>query len=268
MNNEDITLKDEVKDYWNQQACGTQFTDKDKYTLEYFEEIESNRYKVSPEIFSFAQFTRFRDKKVLEIGVGAGTDFLQWVRAGASAYGIDLTEEAIEHVKHRLSLYNLKASGYAVADSENLPFEEDTFDLVYTWGVIHHSPNTLKALDEIIRVLKPGGSAKIMIYNRHSLLSYFFWIKHALLKGKPFKSLADILWYNMESIGTKAYTPKEVEKILLERNVNIIEIKPVLSYYDRLERFNPMLRCIASVASKVMGGDRVGWFLTFQFTKK
>ena len=268
MTNTSNTLKEDVKDYWNQQACGTQFTDKDKYTLEYFEEIENNRYKVSPEIFSFAQFTRFRGKKVLEIGVGAGTDFLQWVRAGADTYGVDLTEEAIDHVKHRLSLYNLQASGYAVADSENLPFEENTFDLVYSWGVIHHTPNTIKALDEIIRVMKPNGQAKIMIYHRHSLLAFFFWIKHALLKGKPFKTIADILWFKMESIGTKAYTVKEVDKILKSRNVTISEIKPILSYYDKLERFNPFLRFIATWASKFLGGDKVGWFLTFQFSKK
>jgi hypothetical protein len=72
----------------------------------------------------------------------------------------------------------------------------------------------------------------------------------------------------MESIGTKAYTVKEVDKILKSRNVNISEIKPILSYYDKLERFNPFLKFIATLASKFLGGDKVGWFLTFQFSKK
>ena len=88
-------LKEEVREFWNAQACGTQNIDKEKFTLEYFEQIEKERYELQPEIFSFAQFTRFHGKKLLEVGVGAGTDFLQWVRAGADCYGIDLTDEAI-----------------------------------------------------------------------------------------------------------------------------------------------------------------------------
>ena len=79
MNNEN--LKQEVYKYWNNASCGTEHTKKDKFSKEYFEEIEQLRYAAEPEIFSFAQFTRFKDKKLLEVGIGAGTDFLQWVRA-------------------------------------------------------------------------------------------------------------------------------------------------------------------------------------------
>ena len=198
-------LKNEVHDYWDNEACGTWFTDKDKYTKEYFEDIEKSRYEISPEILPFAEFDKFAGQKLLEVGVGAGTDFLQWVRGGTKAYGLDLTQEAIEHVEHRLALYGLQAEQLVVGDSENLPFDDNFFDVIYSWGVIHHTPNTEKALDEIIRVLKPGGIAKIMIYHRHSVLVYFFWLKHALLKGKPWRSFSDVLWHHMESIGTKAY---------------------------------------------------------------
>ena len=88
--------KGEVAAYWNRATCGTDVTLATKYSREYFEEIEHYRYRMEPEIFSFAQFTRYRDKRVLEVGVGAGTDFLQWVRAGAKAYGVDLTPAAVE----------------------------------------------------------------------------------------------------------------------------------------------------------------------------
>jgi ubiquinone/menaquinone biosynthesis C-methylase UbiE len=242
--------------------------DKDKYTLEYFEELEQLRYSMQPEIHAFAQFSRANGKKVLEVGVGAGTDFLQWVRSGAMAYGIDLTEEAIEHVQHRLALYNLSAEDYAVADSENLPFGDNEFDLVFSWGVIHHTPDTEKAFREIIRVCKPGGKIKIMIYHRHSLLAYFFWMKHALLKFKPWKSLAWVLWNKMESLGTKAYTIKEVKKILSNQPVKIIKIHPVLSYYDRLERFSKLFQRISKIASALLGGDKVGWELLIELEKK
>ena len=268
MANNTDKLKSEVRDYWDSEACGTWFTDKAKYTKEYFEEIEKARYEVSPEILPFAQFENFKGKKLLEVGVGAGTDFLQWVRGGTKAYGIDLTQEAIDHVQHRLDIYGLEAEQLIVGDSENLPFEDNFFDVVYSWGVIHHTPNTERALNEIIRVLKPGGVAKIMIYHRHSLLVYLFWFKHALLKGKPWRSFSYVLWHYMESIGTKAYTIPELKKMLSQDNVEIIEIKPVLTYYDKMLRFNKFYQFVSNIFAKLLGGDKVGWFLTFQFRKK
>ncbi len=261
-------LKAEVRDFWDSKTCGTWEIEKEKFSKEYFEEIEDVRYKLQPEIFSFAEFTRYNSKKVLEVGVGAGTDFLQWVRAGAEAWGIDLTENACEHVRRRLELYNLKAKDIRVADSENLPFEDNSFDLVWSWGVIHHSPNTPKALYEIIRVLKPGAKAKIMIYHRHSILAYLFWVKHALLKFRPWKSLAWVLWNFMESSGTKAYSVKEVEKLLESKPVTNVKIKPVLTYYDKLLRFNKPMQFVSKVLAVILGGDKAGWFLTIEFDKK
>jgi ubiquinone/menaquinone biosynthesis C-methylase UbiE len=265
--NANIELKDQVKGYWDNQACGTWFTDKEKFTKEYFEEIEEARYRISPEIFDFAQFTRFNGKRLLEVGVGAGTDFLQWVRAGTEAYGLDLTPEAIEHIRHRLNVYNLEAKKLVQGDSENLPFEDNFFDVVYSWGVIHHTPDTQKAMDEIIRVMKPGGIGKIMLYHRHSVLSYLFWIKHALLKFKPWLSLKTILFNHMESIGTKAYTKKEVGE-MLGNSVTQVSIEPVLTYYDKLERFSYPMRIVARIVSLLLGGDKSGWFLLIQFKKK
>jgi len=260
-------LKDEVRDYWDNEACGTWFSDKEKFTKEYFEEIEKARYEIQPEIKPFAEFDKFPGKKLLEVGVGAGTDFLQWVRGGTRAYGLDLTQEAIDHVKHRLDIYGFESEKLVVGDSENLPFEDNFFDVVYSWGVIHHTPDTEKAMHEIIRVLKPGGIAKIMIYHRHSLLVYLFWVKHALLKGKPWRTFSDVLWDHMESIGTKAYTRKEVQKMLAGRGVEIIEINPVLTYYDKLERFGKFFKLIARIGAKILGGDKAGWFLKIQFRK-
>ena len=80
-------LKGQIKEYWNREICGTAVASSEKYSRQYFDEIEDSRYSIEPEVFSFAQFTRFRCQKVLEVGVGAGTDFIQWVRAGAKAYG-------------------------------------------------------------------------------------------------------------------------------------------------------------------------------------
>ena len=100
-------------------------------------------------------------------------------------------------------------SNLQIVDAENLPFEANSFDAVYSWVVLHHSPDTQKAVDEVYRVLKPDGQAKIMIYNKYSLIGYMLWIRYALLKLKPFKPLNAIYSNHIESPVTKAYTYDE-----------------------------------------------------------
>jgi SAM-dependent methyltransferase len=152
--------KETVRAWWGQQACGTQFAESDKFTPAYFAEIEEARYRLEPYIHSFAQFTRYRGKKVLEVGIGAGTDFVQWVRVGALAYGIDLTAEAVAHTRRRLELEGLQAMDLRQADAEHLDYPSDLFDLVYSWGVIHYTSDPFKALSEIVRVARPGGGSE------------------------------------------------------------------------------------------------------------
>jgi ubiquinone/menaquinone biosynthesis C-methylase UbiE len=104
---------------------------------------------------------------VLEVGISAGTDFLNWVRQGAIATGIDLTEQGVALTRERLSLEGLAAQ-VQVADAENLPFSDDTFDLVYSYGVLHRPPNTARAIHEVHRILRRGGVAQVMIYHSSS----------------------------------------------------------------------------------------------------
>src|SRR5258706_12440039 len=117
-----------VREHWDAVPCGTQDTVQTRYSLEYFEEIERVRYDLEPFIFSFAQFTRHHGERLLEVGTGAGTDFLQWVRAGARATGLDLTPNGIEHVQRRLDLYGLTAGELIVGDSEALLVADCHFD--------------------------------------------------------------------------------------------------------------------------------------------
>ncbi|MFH1832159.1 MAG: class I SAM-dependent methyltransferase [bacterium] len=261
-------LKEQVKAYWNKASCGTEFIREKKFSKAYFEEIECFRYLVEPEIFAFAQFTRFHNKKVLEVGVGAGTDFVQWVRAGTQAHGVDLTQEAIDNVQHRLRLYNLDACDIRVADAEKLSYETNSFDLVYSWGVIHHSPDTIQCLREIIRVTKPGGTIKVMIYNRHSLFAFYRYLLSALFKGRPFKSFKKVLFEDQESPGTKAYTQKEVRKILADLPVTIVQIKATVSNHDLLYYKNKFIRFFAYSSACLLGWNRVGWFMTIELLKK
>lgn len=210
-----MALNDEVRSYWEKEACGTQKVvvgEIERFSREWFEKVENHRYQVEPFIHSVAQFTRYYGKKVLEVGVGAGTDHLQWARAGLDCYGVDLTDEAIETTRRRLEIYGLSSNLQRI-DAESLPFDDNFFDLVYSWGVIHHSDKPEKIITEIHRVLKPGGIFIGMMYGRNSLASLKMWISYALLKGKPWRSFADVIWNHMESIGTKAYTVPELKRL-------------------------------------------------------
>jgi ubiquinone/menaquinone biosynthesis C-methylase UbiE len=147
--------KQQVHDFWNQTACGETLylksTDVDGYEAQ-----ARKRYELEPFILDFAAFESTKGLKVLEIGVGLGSDHQQFAKAGAELYGIDLTERAIEHTRQRLACFGLH-SCLAVGDAESLGFDTETFDVVYSWGVLHHSPNTQAAISECYRVLKWGG---------------------------------------------------------------------------------------------------------------
>lgn len=260
-------LKQRVHDYWNAQSCGTDAAASEKYTRAYFDEIEAFRYESEPYIFSFAQFTRYHGKKVLEAGVGAGTDFIQWVRAGADASGIDLTEEAIAHVQHRLQVYDLPPADLRVADVENLPYPDNTFDLVYSWGVIHHSPDTPRALAELVRVLKPGGELKVMVYNRHSLHTFYRWGRYALLRGRPWMSFAQVLYHHMESEGTKGYTLDEARRMMQALPLCNIQVAAPVNRYDLLYNKPPIARAAARGLACVLGHERCGFFMLMRGRK-
>ena len=117
-------------------------------------------------------FERFRAKRVLEIGCGMGAMASLWAQQGAQLTAVDLSPFSVEMTRRRFSLMGL--SGRILeADGRTLPFDQDEFDYVYSWGVLHHSPNLTLSLREMMRVLKPGGEFGLMLYHRRSLL--YLW---------------------------------------------------------------------------------------------
>jgi len=119
-----------------------------------------------------------------------------------------------------------------VSDAEKLPFEDNSFDIVYSWGVLHVSPDTPRTIREVHRVLRHGGVARIMIYHRYSLTGYMLWFRYALLAGRPFRALDDIYWNHLESLGTKAYKISEAREMF--RDYTDVETKVRLSCSDLL----------------------------------
>ncbi|MHB8656954.1 MAG: class I SAM-dependent methyltransferase [Solirubrobacteraceae bacterium] len=137
-------------------------------TPESFREVERHRYAEQPWMHDTFGYERFAGQRVLEIGVGLGTDHLQFARAGAVTTGVDLTPRCIELTRRRFEQEGLE-SVLRVMDAEQLEFADSSFDAVYSFGVLHHVPSAERAFSEVRRVLRPGGVFLGALYNRYSL---------------------------------------------------------------------------------------------------
>ena len=243
-------LKKLVKNHWEKDPCESRAGRGKKDRREFFQVIDKYRYEKSSFIFEFADFKSGKGKKVLEIGPGSGSDFVRWAQNGAMLYGRDLTEASVNLCLERLKLENLKAD-IKTGDVENLDFPDNFFDIVYTYGVIHHTPDTEKAVKEIYRVLKPGGMAKIMIYHSGGFTWKYQWILFALLRLKPWQSLKEIAYQYNESPGTKIYSLKEAKDLF--QLFTDLKIETVVDAGDTLDfqlsnryRNNFLIRIIKS----------------------
>src|SRR5438445_201916 len=173
--------KQRAREQWSKDPAGAVYGAKHEVgTREFFDEVERHRYQEyapwMPEVMGFDQFA---GRRLLEVGCGMGTDLLQFARGGAQVVGIDLTPRSLEISRRHLSLYG-ETGDFANADCERLPFADESFDVVYSNGVLHHTPDTAGAVREIHRVLKPSGLARVMLYHRNS---WNYWFEVILHRG-------------------------------------------------------------------------------------
>ena len=174
-----------VRKYWNDRPCNIRHSTKAVGTEEYFNEVERRKYAVEPHIPGFAQFERWRGKKVLEIGCGIGTDTMNFARHGAQVTAVDLSDNSLSVARRRAEVFGLEDRvRFIQADAEllsdSVPVE--SYDLVYSFGVIHHTPHPERVLDQIRLYLKQGTTVKIMVYHRWSWK--VLWILLGYGKGK------------------------------------------------------------------------------------
>lgn len=174
----DDQLKERVRAFWQEHPCGTKFADAPPGSRRFYELVEEHRYTKEWHIPAAAGFDKTASLRVLEIGCGLGTDGAQFAKAGAEYTGVDLTDAAIEFAQKRFELFDLPGS-FRTADAERLDFADNSFDVVYSHGVLHHTPDTAGAIKEVHRVLKPGGKAVVMLYHRDS---YNYRINISLLR--------------------------------------------------------------------------------------
>jgi ubiquinone/menaquinone biosynthesis C-methylase UbiE len=162
----------EVKAFWNANPCQSALSS-EADRRRYFEDIARKRYQGREwHVPLVARFTAFRGKDVLEVGCGIATDGIEFARNDARYVGVDLTPRSLELAKERFALFRI-AGRFEVANAEErLPFPDDSFDHVYSFGVIHHSPVPERIIREIYRVLRPGGTLTVMLYNRSSINYY------------------------------------------------------------------------------------------------
>ena len=161
----------DIEKFWDQNPVGSNFMDY-RSDIKFYQDYDEFRYRTEGHILEELDKIDFRGRTVLEIGLGQGADSMQIIKRGAIYYGIDLTEESIKRLKERFSLFNLPYKEVVKANALTIPYENDFFDIVYTHGVIHHSPEIKKIVNEIYRVLKPGGKAVVMLYHKNSFNYY------------------------------------------------------------------------------------------------
>lgn len=280
----------EVETFWNSHPCeadaGTA-ADRKKY----FEEIEKYRYSHNPTIPRFSNFQGYKGKKVLEIGCGIGTDGRQFAKNGAVYTGINIDQASVDLAKEAFKLFGLEGEILRM-NAEQLEFPDNTFDHVFSLGVIHHTPSTEKAVKEMFRVLKPGGTASIMIYNKSSInyhLEIMFLRKISRLLLIPSfaprfiskitgfnrdklerhrqlflkeKKITKQQWISMNTDGpdcplSKVYTKKEAQKLFAR--AGFIIKRNYTGYFNKthysfLGKLIP--NCIANLIGKLWGWHR------------
>jgi ubiquinone/menaquinone biosynthesis C-methylase UbiE len=254
------TLKDRIRTFWDREPCGTREIIAAEGTPEFFARLEREREEREPFIEHFARFHTHCAERVLEVGVGPGTDFIRFVRGGAICTGVDLTRHAVDLTRRRLELEGLEAT-VLEADTEELPFGDETFDFVYSWGVIHHTPDINAAAREIARVTRPGGRICVMIYHRRSLVGLQSWFVNGLGRGQPWRLPGYLISHHHESPGTTAFTIPEARRLFDQ--MRDVTVTPVVTPYDlRLTRSRQLPGVFGRIVPRGLG-----WFLVIEGEK-
>jgi 2-polyprenyl-3-methyl-5-hydroxy-6-metoxy-1,4-benzoquinol methylase len=208
----------DVQQYWDARPCNIRHSTKPVGSKEYFDEVEARKYLVEPHIPAFAEFERWKGKRVLEVGCGIGTDSINFARAGAQLTAVELSSESLRIAAQRADVMGVADRiQFVQANAEELTttLTDEPYDLVYSFGVIHHTPHPERALAEMRALVAPGGTLKLMVYHRRSWK--VFWIVAGQGQGRIWKTDELIAEHSEAETGcpvTFSYTRREARELV------------------------------------------------------
>jgi SAM-dependent methyltransferase len=257
---------------WTDDPCGSNLAEGEPGTAAYFERLVAARHSYAPWMAEVLDYAGARGLRVLDVGCGQGIDLAQYAAAGSLATGIDLTPRHVELARRHLAARGLYGE-VLEGDAEGMPFAEGSFDRVSSNGVLHHTSRMAAALNEIWRVLRPGGEVRIIVYNRNSL---HYWVEQVLaqgiLKGKLLaeRSMAGVLSSGVEysRFGgrplVRVYTRKQLHRLLEE--AGFADVTTAVRHFHPDDTFvtrgaAPYIRGLRDPAVLERIGRAYGWYI-------
>lgn len=207
-----------VADYWNARPCNIRHSARPVGTREYFDEVEARKYFVEPHILRLAEFPRWRGRRVLDVGCGIGTATITFARHGARVTAVDLSEKSVALARRRAEVCGLdRQIDFYVANAEELSrsIPIANYDLIYSFGVVHHTPHPERAIAEMRRYAGPGSTLKLMVYHRRSWKSLSVLLGYG--RGRFWRFPELIARYSEAQTGcpvTYTYLPGEIRDLL------------------------------------------------------
>jgi SAM-dependent methyltransferase len=219
-----MDLQKRILDYWNTQPCNVGHSSATIGSEQYFDEVTSKRYRAEPHILDFAGFHSWRGKRVLEIGCGIGTDAEQFARHGAEYVGIDLSDASLDLCKQRFNVYDLEGEFYNIDITDRKVLDLGQFDLVYSYGVLHHYPGMQDHIKTVASLLTPDGEFRFMVYAKNS------WKYAMIRKGlDQFEAQANCPY-------AEAYTSEEIHELLKE-DFDVLRVRQSHCFMYNVEKY-------------------------------
>ena len=256
-----MDLIKKITDYWDNQPCNILNSTGEVGSKEYFDKNSQNRYFVEPHIRDFAGFHLAQGKRVLEIGCGIGADGAEFAKNGADYVGIDISEKSLEVAKKRFNVYNLRGDFHKLSGDDPKLKELGKFDIVYSFGVIHHYPNVQEIINNVHYLLNDTSEFRFMVYAKNS------WKNAMIRQGLDRYEAQD----NCPLANT--YTHEEINDLLSEK-FNVLNIKQdhcfmynIPDYKKRIYTLEPWF-AVMDEDMRAAVKEYLGWHLLVKATKK